>query len=193
LVGSARAVLVTGGAGYIGSHAAKALHAAGYRVVVYDDLSMGHRQAVRYGEFVQGDICDVHALRDVMRRHEVLAVMHFAAFLDVGESVREPVRYYRNNVGGALSVLEAMTAKLCVISCSRPPAPPTASRSKRRSSKLIRSGPSTATATRNWQWSGRCRTSSGRTISVPWRCATSTPPARIPTAKSARIILRRSI
>jgi UDP-glucose-4-epimerase GalE len=111
LVGSARTVLVTGGAGYIGSHAAKALHAAGYRAVVYDDLSMGHRQAVRYGEFVEGDICDVHALRDVMRRHEVFAVMHFAALLDVGESVREPVRYYRNNVGGALSVLEAMTAE----------------------------------------------------------------------------------
>jgi UDP-glucose-4-epimerase GalE len=103
--------MVTGGAGYIGSHAAKALHAAGYRAVVYDDLSMGHRQAVRYGEFVQGDICDVHALRDVMHRHEVFAVMHFAALLDVGESVREPVRYYRNNVGGALSVLEAMTAE----------------------------------------------------------------------------------
>src|SRR4029434_6094103 len=72
---------------------------------------MRHRQAFRYGEFVEGDICDVHAVRDVMRRHEVFAVMHFAAFLDVGESVREPVRYYRNSVGGALSVLEAMTAE----------------------------------------------------------------------------------
>jgi UDP-glucose-4-epimerase GalE len=105
------AVLVTGGAGYIGSHAAKALHATGYRVVVYDNLTMGHRQAAKYGEFVEGDVGDVAAIRQVLRRHEISAVMHFAALLDVGESVREPVRYYRNNVCGALSVLEAMTAE----------------------------------------------------------------------------------
>jgi len=111
LGGSARAVLVTGGAGYIGSHAAKALHAAGYRVVVYDSLTAGHRGAVRYGELVEGDINDVAALRAAMRRHEVEGVMHFAAFLDVGESVREPALYYRNNVVGALSVLEAMAAE----------------------------------------------------------------------------------
>jgi UDP-glucose-4-epimerase GalE len=107
----ARAVLVTGGAGYIGSHGAKALHAAGHRVVVYDNLSMGHRHAARYGEFVEGDICDTGKIREVIRRHEVDAVMHFAALLDVGESVREPVRYYQNNVRGALSVLEAMSAE----------------------------------------------------------------------------------
>jgi UDP-glucose-4-epimerase GalE len=103
-----RTVLVTGGAGYIGSHAAKALHRAGYRVVVYDNLVAGHRAAVRYGDFVEGDISDVQAVREALRRHEIFAVMHFAAFLDVGESVREPALYYRNNVGGALSVLEAM-------------------------------------------------------------------------------------
>jgi UDP-glucose-4-epimerase GalE len=111
LDGNARAVLVTGGAGYIGSHAAKALAGAGYRVVVYDNLSAGHRGAVRYGELVEGDISDVGALRAVLRRHEILGVMHFAAFLDVGESVREPALYYRNNVVGALSVLEAMAAE----------------------------------------------------------------------------------
>jgi UDP-glucose-4-epimerase GalE len=104
-------VLVTGGAGYIGSHAAKALHRAGHRVVVFDNLVAGHREAVRYGELVEGDITDVAAVRRVLRRHDVFAVMHFAAFLDVGESVREPARYYRNNVGGALSVLEAMVAE----------------------------------------------------------------------------------
>ena len=102
---------MTGGAGYIGSHAAKALHAAGYRVVVYDNLSMGHRQAVRYGDLVEGDVCDVGRVREIVRRHEIFAVMHFAAYLDVGESVREPVRYYQNNVHGALSVLEAMTVE----------------------------------------------------------------------------------
>jgi len=102
---------VTGGAGYIGSHAAKALHQAGYRVVVFDNLVAGHRAAARYGDLVEGDICDTALVRETLRRHEISAVMHFAAFLDVGESVREPVRYYQNNVGGALSVLEAMTAE----------------------------------------------------------------------------------
>ena len=104
-------MLVTGGAGYIGSHAAKALHGAGYRVVVYDNFSAGHRGAVKYGELVEGDIADVAAVRAALRRHEVSGVMHFAAVLDVGESVREPIRYYRNNVVGALSVLEAMAAE----------------------------------------------------------------------------------
>jgi UDP-glucose-4-epimerase GalE len=103
-------VLVTGGAGYIGSHAAKALHRAGYRVVVYDNLVAGHRAAVKFGDFVEGDIADTAAVRDALRRHGIFAVMHFAAFLDVGESVREPGKYYRNNVGGALSVLEAMAS-----------------------------------------------------------------------------------
>jgi len=111
LDGSARAVLVTGGAGYIGSHAAKALHRAGCRVVVYDNLVAGHRAAVKYGDLVVGDIADVAALRDALRRHAVSGVMHFAAFLDVGESVRDPAKYYRNNVVGALSVLEAMAAE----------------------------------------------------------------------------------
>ncbi len=106
-----RRVLVTGGAGYIGSHAAKALHRAGYHVVVYDNLVAGHRGAATFGDFVQGDISDLAAVRQALRRHDIGAVMHFAAFLDVGESVREPVRYYRNNVGGALTVLEAMAVE----------------------------------------------------------------------------------
>ncbi len=104
-------MLVTGGAGYIGSHAAKALSRAGYRVVVFDNLVAGHREAVKYGELVVGDITDVAAVTAAIERHDVSAVMHFAAFLDVGESVREPVKYYRNNVVGALSVLEAMAAR----------------------------------------------------------------------------------
>jgi UDP-glucose-4-epimerase GalE len=111
LAADARTVLVTGGAGYIGSHAAKALSRAGYGVVVYDNLVAGHRGAVKYGPLVEGDIADVAAVRDAIRRHRIFAVMHFAAFLDVGESVREPARYYRNNVVGALGVLEAMAAE----------------------------------------------------------------------------------
>ena len=104
-------MLVTGGAGYIGSHAAKGLQRAGYRVVVYDNLVAGHRAAAKFGELVEGDIADTAAVRAALRRYDVSAVMHFAAFLDVGESVREPAKYYRNNVGGALSVLEAMAAE----------------------------------------------------------------------------------
>jgi UDP-glucose-4-epimerase GalE len=104
-------VLVTGGAGYIGSHASKALHRAGYNVIVFDNLIAGHRDAVRWGPFVEGDITDLAVVRQALREHKVSAVMHFAAFLDVGESVREPARYYRNNVVGALTVLEAMAAE----------------------------------------------------------------------------------
>ncbi|HEV3060781.1 MAG TPA: UDP-glucose 4-epimerase GalE [Vicinamibacterales bacterium] len=110
MAANARAVLVTGGAGYIGSHACKALAQAGYRGVVFDNLAAGHREAVKWGELVEGDIADTRTVEAALRRHEISAVMHFAAFLDVGESVRDPVKYYRNNVVGALSVLEAMAA-----------------------------------------------------------------------------------
>jgi UDP-glucose-4-epimerase GalE len=104
-------VLVTGGAGYIGSHTAKALARTGHRVVIFDNLSAGHREAAKYGELIEGDISDTAAVDRALARFEVDAVMHFAAFLDVGESVRDPVKYYRNNVVGALSVLEAMAAR----------------------------------------------------------------------------------
>ena len=109
------AVLVSGGAGYIGSHAVKALVKAGQRVIIYDDLSAGHREAAeRAGggaaTLVQGDVADTPHLTEVLRTNGVDAVMHFAAWLSVGESVRNPAGYYRNNVAGALSVLDAMIA-----------------------------------------------------------------------------------
>ena len=109
--GSSRSVLVTGGAGYVGCHAAKALSRAGYRVVVFDNLVAGHRESVRFGDLVEGDVTDVAAVGAAIRHHDVFAVVHCAGFLDVGESVRDPLRYYRNNVIGALSVLEAMVAE----------------------------------------------------------------------------------
>jgi UDP-glucose-4-epimerase GalE len=111
LAANPRRVLVTGGAGYIGSHAAKALKRDGYHVVVFDNFLAGHREAVRYGELVEGDVTDVSAVRGALRQHRISAVMHFAALLDVGASVRDPVSYYRTNVGGALAVLEAMASE----------------------------------------------------------------------------------
>jgi UDP-glucose-4-epimerase GalE len=105
-------VLVAGGAGYIGSHAVKLLRAAGEQVVVYDDLSAGHREAVRIAgaPLEQGDIRDAARLAGVMRAYDVDAVMHFAALLSVGESVTDPAAYYDNNVTGTLAVLRAMVA-----------------------------------------------------------------------------------
>jgi len=105
-------VLVTGGAGYIGSHAVKALRAAGHEVVIYDDLSAGHRAAARHaGAALEvGDIRETARLTNVMQAHGVDAVMHFAARLSVGESVSDPAGYYDTNVVGALAVLRAMVA-----------------------------------------------------------------------------------
>lgn len=106
-------VLVTGGAGYIGSHTVKALRAAGRRVAVYDNLSAGHREAVLDAPLIEGDIADVAAVRRALRETRATAVIHFAAWLSVGDSVRDPVGYYRNNVSGTLGTLEAMAAEGC--------------------------------------------------------------------------------
>jgi len=106
-------VLVTGGAGYVGSHAAKALRAAGYRTVIYDDLSAGHRAATLGAPLIVGDIADVAAVRRAIRESGASAVMHFAAWLSVADSVHDPMGYYRNNVLGTLSTLEAMAAEGC--------------------------------------------------------------------------------
>jgi len=106
-------VLVTGGAGYIGSHAAKALRQAGYRVVIYDNLSAGHRDAALGAPLIEGDVRDIDAVRRALRDSSATAVMHFAAWLIVSDSVRDPAGYYRNNVDGALSTLEAMAAEQC--------------------------------------------------------------------------------
>lgn len=101
-------VLVTGGAGYIGSHACKALAHAGYLPVSYDSLEHGHAEAVRWGPLEQGNIADRARLDEVITRHRPVAVMHFAAYAYVGESVTDPGKYYRNNVVGSLCLLEAM-------------------------------------------------------------------------------------
>jgi len=101
-------ILVTGGAGYIGSHACKALSQAGYTPVTFDNLVYGHRNAVRWGPLVVGDLLDSPAIAQVLQEYEPAAVMHFAAYAYVGESVFDPLKYYRNNVVGSLNLFEAM-------------------------------------------------------------------------------------
>lgn len=101
-------VLVVGGAGYIGSHMVKRLDRAGYDVVTLDNLSLGHRDAVRAGELIVGDLLDREVLGRVFAGRRIDLVMHFAAWARVGESVSEPRRYYANNVVGALNLLDAM-------------------------------------------------------------------------------------
>lgn len=101
-------VLVVGGAGFIGSHVNKRLHREGYSTVVVDNLSRGHRNAVPYGTFLEGDLADGAFLDSLFRNYPIEAVMHFAAHIDVGESVRHPAQYYHNNVSNTLNLLTAM-------------------------------------------------------------------------------------
>ena len=102
-----RTVLVTGGAGYVGSHTCKELAASGFLPVTYDNLSTGHREAVRWGPLEEGEILDRERLAEVITTHRPEAVLHFAAWVQVEESVREPQKYYDNNVRGTLRLLEA--------------------------------------------------------------------------------------
>ncbi len=106
-------VLVTGGAGYIGSHACKALREAGFTPVTYDNLSTGWQDAVKFGPFEQGDLLDRAALDRVFAKYNPVAVMHFAAFSQVGESMSDPGLYWRNNVVGSLTLIEAAVAADC--------------------------------------------------------------------------------
>jgi UDP-arabinose 4-epimerase len=103
--GSRPTLLVTGGAGYIGSHACKQLDRAGFEPVTFDNLARGHRELVKWGPLEVGDLADVCRLIEVVERYRPVAVMHFAALAYVGESVREPLEYYRNNVAGSRSKL----------------------------------------------------------------------------------------
>ncbi len=106
-------ILVTGGAGYIGSHAVLALQRAGYKVIILDNLSYGHRDLVEQAlktELIVGDTNDRALLDQIFATHNIAAVMHFAAYIAVGESVSDPAKYYRNNVAGTLTLLEAMVA-----------------------------------------------------------------------------------
>lgn len=109
-----KAVLVTGGAGYIGSHACKALRAAGYVPVTYDSLVTGWQDAVKFGPFEQGDLLDRDRLDAVFVKWQPIAVMHFAALSQVGEAMKEPGKYWRGNVVASLSLIEAAVAAGCL-------------------------------------------------------------------------------
>src|SRR3954469_21479034 len=101
-------VLVTGGAGYVGSHAAKQLTKSGHEVVIMDNLSEGHRPAAGNLPFVSADLLDRDRVAAALKEHKIEAVMHFAAFAYVGVSVKDPAIYYQNNIVGSLSLLDAM-------------------------------------------------------------------------------------
>ncbi|GAA6194748.1 UDP-glucose 4-epimerase GalE [Pseudophaeobacter arcticus] len=109
-----KTVLVTGGAGYIGSHACKALKAAGYSPVTFDNLVTGWKDAVKFGPFEQGDLQDRARLDEVFAKYKPVAVMHFAALSQVGEAMSEPGRYWANNTGGSLNLIEAAVAAGCL-------------------------------------------------------------------------------
>lgn len=101
-------VLVVGGAGFIGSHVNEKLYRSGYETIVLDNLSSGSRKAVLHGAFIQGDIADRALLEKIFSTYKIDAVMHFAAYLQVGESVTQPLKYYQNNVAATLNLLEVM-------------------------------------------------------------------------------------
>jgi UDP-arabinose 4-epimerase len=101
-------ILVTGGAGYIGSHTAKALARKGYRPIVLDDLSTGHAHNVKWGPLVRASVSDATVVRKVLQQYKIEAVIHFAGSALIGESATRPLAYFQNNVGGTISLLEAM-------------------------------------------------------------------------------------
>ena len=101
-------ILVTGGAGYIGSHTCKLLKARGFEPVVYDNLSRGHSWAIQWGPLVKGDLQETERIARTLVEHKIQAVIHFAAYAYVGESVQKPELYYENNFAGTLSLLKAM-------------------------------------------------------------------------------------
>lgn len=107
------AILVCGGAGYIGSHINKQLHKEGYETVVFDNLVYGHREAVKWGTFEQGDLKNMEDIERVFQKYQIDAVFHFAAYAYVGESVDEPEKYYYNNVANTLNLLHVMKKYEC--------------------------------------------------------------------------------
>ncbi len=101
-------VLVIGGAGYIGSHTVKSLAKKSYKVAVYDNLSTGHKEAVRYGRLIKGDLADKEHLKKVIEEFKPDAIIHFAGFIEVEESIKKPLVYYANNTANTINLIEVM-------------------------------------------------------------------------------------
>lgn len=101
-------ILIVGGAGYIGSHINKELTKQGYKTVVFDNLSSGKKELVKWGEFFEGDLGNIESIREVFKKYQIEGVMHFAAFKAVGESVVDPQKYYKNNVANTINLFEVM-------------------------------------------------------------------------------------
>ena len=101
-------ILIVGGAGYIGSHINKELNKQGYKTVIFDSLVKGHKEAVKWGDFFQGDLGNIEDIREVFKKYQIEAVLHFAAFIEVGESVKDPQKYYQNNVKNTLNLFQVM-------------------------------------------------------------------------------------
>ena len=101
-------IFIAGGAGYIGSHVNKELYKRGYSTLVYDNLVYGHKGAVKWGNFILGDLNNIEQLRLVFKKYPIKAVMHFAAYAFVGESVTDPQKYYLNNISNTLNLLQVM-------------------------------------------------------------------------------------
>ncbi|MFA6185121.1 MAG: UDP-glucose 4-epimerase GalE [Candidatus Shapirobacteria bacterium] len=101
-------ILIVGGAGYIGSHINKELNKQGYTTVVFDSLIKGHKEAVKWGDFFQGDLGNIEDIRGVFKKYPIDAILHFAAFIEVGESVKDPQKYYKNNVANTLNLFQVM-------------------------------------------------------------------------------------
>jgi len=101
-------ILIVGGAGYIGSHTNKTMAKAGYKTLVLDSLIYGHKEFVKWGDFIEGELADVELLNKIFSSYNIKAVMHFSAFAYVGESVSHPAKYYNNNVINTINLLNAM-------------------------------------------------------------------------------------
>jgi len=101
-------ILIVGGAGYIGSHINKELTKQGYKTVIFDSLVKGYKEAVKWGDFFQGDLANIEDIRGVFKKYPIEAVLHFAAFIEVGESVKDPQKYYQNNVKNTLNLFQVM-------------------------------------------------------------------------------------
>jgi UDP-glucose 4-epimerase len=186
------AVLVAGGAGFIGAQTCKALSRAGYLPVTLDNLSKGYAPQVKWGPLHEGDLRDAELVKSLVRQYDIKGALHFAAFIEVGESVRSPVKYWDNNVSAAnafaAALIEAgveafLFSSTAAVYGTPEYSPIPESHTRRRSTRTA--GPS-------WCSSGRWRTSAPPIRFVGRRCATSTPRARTWTARSAKATSRKA-